>query len=168
MFCSCSPFLFYFALFHFVLMKTKSTPYFTQLTELFLVIQKPTAPNIAITKRIQVANYFYFAWVYKLQNVSCFSSKRRVNAIILPCFPEPYIKYYLAFTVEKRKQKSEVKQYRAESRHLARMPTTSGMFSDSLDVYIFENGFADFYLKFEITAERQISEAQCCLGSLVF
>lgn len=129
----------FFCLFVFCLfgMKTKSTTYFIKIIQLFLVIRKPITQNIALSKCIKVANYFYFAWVYKLLNVSSFSIKCHVNAIILPQFPEPYIRYYLAFRVVNLKQKSGFKQYCAENQHLAWMPTASGLFSDSLDVYIF-------------------------------
>ena len=127
-----------------------------------------------MTKCIIVANYFYFAWVYKLLNFSDFSSEYHANAFILLWFNEPYLNYLLTFVAENLKQKSEVKQYSGESKHLAQMTTTSGLFSYPGILFMstflsWENSFVDFYLNFEVTiAERQVSKAQRCLGSIVF
>ena len=62
----------FFSLFAFCLlgMKTKSIPYFTKIIYLFLVIRKPTTPNIALTKHFKVASYFYFAWVHQFLGLS--------------------------------------------------------------------------------------------------
>ena len=57
----------FFSLFAFCLlgMKNKRISYVIKIIYLFLVIRKPTTPNIALTKHIKVANYFYFDGVHQ-------------------------------------------------------------------------------------------------------
>ena len=125
-------------------------------------------PNIALANRIELVNYFYLDWV-TLLNVSSFSSKYQVNAIILPWFPESYIKYYLAFIVENLKQnlRSDNMAMKASTWPECPWPLVGQGFSWCLHSW---KQFCEFFcLNFEITtAERQISKARCCLGSIVF